>query len=70
MTAENQAIAEIELGTQVTSAYGQGIVTWVEEPIYTVLMYNLSADMFAPREYRQLSREQIDFWPPRNRQSS
>jgi hypothetical protein len=61
----DQTTTDIELGTQVTSAYGQGIVTWVEGPMFTVLMYGPIGDVFAPKVYKVLSREQIDFWPPR-----
>lgn len=61
---------EIEIGTQVTTPHGVGIVTWVKVggDEFRVLVYD--GDPFGPRRTVRVDRDHITFWPPRKRESA
>lgn len=69
---------EIELGSQVTTPYGTGVVTWVEigGDEFRVLMYNRPREDFltgrtvgSGPDYVTVDRAHIAFWPPRKGES-
>ena len=63
---------DFQIGTQVTTPYGIGIVTWVEigADEFQVMMYDSPpTDGYSlglpPKVYKTVDREHLAFWPPR-----